>query len=145
MERVADQWIMRGISRNDPDRIRSWRELTGLINKIGFIPLFANEAAGFSVEEMVTPFCWWTGDSETDPWMWREIIAGEGDVAYGNFFDNKAGFISREWFPYFANALRDGYDFPIRKPIGDGVHNVINALWYGMKLAMNEMYSILGT
>lgn len=40
--------------------------------------------------------------------------------------------------------LRDGYDFPIRKPIGDGVHNVINALWYGMKLAMNEMYSILG-
>ena len=111
MERVADQWIMKGIIRNDPDRIRTWRELTGLINKIGFIPLFANEAAGFSVEERVTPFCWWTGDPETDPWMWREIIAGEGDVAYGKFFDNKAGFISREWFPYFANARRDGYDF----------------------------------
>ena len=26
-------------------------------------------------------------------------------------FNNKTGFISREWFPYFANARRDGYDF----------------------------------
>lgn len=40
--------------------------------------------------------------------------------------------------------LRDGYDFPLTKPIGKGVHNVINALWYGMKLAMEEMYSTLG-
>ena len=32
-------------------------------------------------------------------------------MAYGKFFNNKTGFISREWFPYFANARRDGYDF----------------------------------
>ncbi len=111
MERAADQWIMKGRSRNDPKRIRTWRELTDLINEIGFLPLFANAAAGFSAEEQVYPYCWWTGDPETDPWMWREIIAEEGIVAYGKFFDNKSGFISREWFPYFANARRDGYDF----------------------------------
>ena len=40
--------------------------------------------------------------------------------------------------------LRDGYDFPLTKPIGKGVHNVINALWYGVKLAMREMYATLG-
>lgn len=40
--------------------------------------------------------------------------------------------------------LRDGYAFPLTKPIGRGVHNVINALWYGAKLAMSETYSILG-
>ena len=40
--------------------------------------------------------------------------------------------------------LRDGYDFPLTKPIGKGVHNVINALWYGTKLAMTEMYKHLG-
>ena len=40
--------------------------------------------------------------------------------------------------------LRDGYDFPLTKPIGSGVHNVMCALWYGAKLAMSEMYSILG-
>lgn len=40
--------------------------------------------------------------------------------------------------------LRDGYDFPLTTPIGEGVHNVINALWYGLKLAMGEIYGILG-
>ena len=43
--------------------------------------------------------------------MWREIIPATGEVAYGKFFHNKTGFISREWFPCFANARRDGYDF----------------------------------
>ena len=35
-------------------------------------------------------------------------------MAYGKFFDKKAGFISLEWLPYFANARRDGYDFDAR-------------------------------
>ena len=35
-------------------------------------------------------------------------------MAYGKFFDRKAGFISKEWFPYFANYRRDGYDFDAR-------------------------------
>ncbi|WP_331472454.1 hypothetical protein [Lacrimispora saccharolytica] len=43
--------------------------------------------------------------------MWREIIARSGKVAYGKFFDKKAGFISVEWLPVFANYRRDGYDF----------------------------------
>lgn len=32
-------------------------------------------------------------------------------MAYGKFFDKKAGFISVEWVPVFANYRRDGYDF----------------------------------
>ena len=48
---------------------------------------------------------------KSDPWEWREIIARSGKVAYGKFFDKKAGFISKQWFPYFANFRRDGYDF----------------------------------
>ncbi len=40
--------------------------------------------------------------------------------------------------------LRDGYDFPLDNPIGDGQHNVINAQWYGLKLAMEELYRHLG-
>ena len=40
--------------------------------------------------------------------------------------------------------LRDGYDFPLTNPIREGLHNVINALWYGLKLAMGEIYEILG-
>ncbi len=105
------EWIMRGLDWNDPWRIRSWRELINWINEVGFLPLFANEVPGFSAEEHCSPLYWWTGDPEQDPWAWREIIAGTGEVAYGKFFGNRAGFISREWFPYFANARRDGYDF----------------------------------
>ena len=37
-----------------------------------------------------------------------------GQVAYGKFFGRKAGFISKAWFPHFANWRRDGYDFDSR-------------------------------
>ncbi len=114
MEVENGQWIMRGLAWNDPYRIRSWQELVRWINEIGFLPFFSNEIEGFSAEEHVSPNFWWTGDREQDPWEWREIIAASHQVAYGKFFDQKAGFISREWLPYFANFRRDGYDFDAR-------------------------------
>ena len=114
---MADEgggWIMKGMSWDDPYRIRTWRELVNWINEIGFLPLFANEVAGFSAEEHVSPDFWWTGDREQDPWAWREIIAASREVAYGKFFDKKAGFISLAWLPCFANCRRNGYDFNAR-------------------------------
>ncbi|MBR1702835.1 MAG: hypothetical protein IJ716_12850 [Lachnospiraceae bacterium] len=108
------EWIMRGMEWNDPYRIRTWQELVNWIKEVGFLPLFANEVEGFSVEEHVSDRFWWTGDREEDPWEWREIIAADRQVAYGKFFDNKAGFISPEWLPYFANFRRNGYDFDAR-------------------------------
>ena len=111
---MADEWIMYGMDWDDPYRIRSWRELIDWINEVGFLPLFRNELPGFSAEEHVSNLFWWTGDPEQDPWAWREIIAETGEVAYGKFFGGKAGFISREWFPVFANYRRDGYDFDTR-------------------------------
>ena len=105
---------MRGLSWDDPYRIRTWRELVNWINEVGFLPLFANEVAGFSAEEHVSPNFWWTGDREQDPWEWREIIAASHEAAYGKFFDNKAGFISLAWLPCFANFRRNGYDFDAR-------------------------------
>lgn len=105
------RWIMRGLSWDDPYRIRTWQALVDWINEVGFLPLFANEIPGFSVEEHVSPDFWWTGDREQDPWEWREIIAADRSVAYGKFFDKKAGFISQEWMPYFVNFRRNGYDF----------------------------------
>ena len=104
-------FITCGLDWDDPRRIRTWRELIGWINEIGFLPLFVNEVPSFSAEERVSPLFWFTGDPEQDPWEWREIIPATGEVAYGKFFNGKTGFISREWFPYFANARRDGYDF----------------------------------
>ena len=108
------EWIMRGMDWNDPGRIRTWKELVKWIKEVGFLPLFANEVKGFSVEEHVSPNFWWTGEREQDPWEWREIIAASHEAAYGKFFGGKAGFISPQWLPYFANSRRSGYDFDAR-------------------------------
>ena len=105
---------MHGLSWDDPYRIRTWQELVEWINEVGFLPLFANDIAGFSAEEHVSADHWWTGDKEQDPWEWREIIAASHEVAYGKFFGGKAGFISKAWLPYFANYRRSGYDFDSR-------------------------------
>lgn len=105
---------MRGLDWDNPYRIRSWKELVNWVNEVGFLPFFANEIEGFSAEEHVSPDYWWTGVREEDPWEWREIIAASHEVAYGKFFDKKAGFISVDWLPYFINSRRCGYDFDAR-------------------------------
>ncbi len=108
------EWVMHGLDWDNPYRIRSYQELINWINEVGFLPLFRNEIEDFSAEEHTSPRFWWTGDREQDPWEWREIIARTGTVAYGKFFNKKAGFISKKWFPYFANYRRQGYDFDSR-------------------------------
>ena len=111
MANESGTWVIHGVSEDDPACIHTVEEAAAYINEIGFLPLFKNDIPGFSLEERTVPEYWWTGDLERDPWEWREVIARSGKVAYGKFFDKKAGFISREWFPCFANYRRDGYDF----------------------------------
>lgn len=91
--------------------IKTRDELTALIEEAGFIPLFQNSVAGFSVMEITRPYFWWSGEAEFDPWEWRVQISAEGKIAYGKLFSGKAGFISRKWYPLFANFRRKGYDF----------------------------------
>ena len=84
------------------------------MEEIGFLPFFADDVSGFSVEEHTVPEDWWTGNPERDPWEWRILASRRGRVAYGKFFGGRAGFISKEWLPVFANYRRDGYDFDAR-------------------------------
>ena len=109
-----ERWIMQGLEETDPACIRTVEELEEYIVEVGFLPFFRCEIPGFSVEEHTASAYWWTDDPEHDPWEWRKILAARGRVAYGKFFDRKAGFISKEWFPAFANYRRDGYDFDAR-------------------------------
>ena len=46
------------------------------------------------------------------PLKWK--IRRSGKCLYGKLFNKKAGFVSREWIPDFANFRRDGYDFDAR-------------------------------
>lgn len=111
MEVENNTWIMYGVDESDPECLHTPEELIAYINEVGFLPLFKNAIPGFSVEERTSPIWWWSGIPEKDPWEWRAILARSREVAYGKFFDKKAGFISRKWLPYFVNYRRDGYDF----------------------------------
>lgn len=106
-----ERWTMQGLDWDDPGCIHTAEELEAYITEVGFLPFFKNEIPGFSVEEHTASECWWSGDPQTDPWEWRGILAAGGKVTYGKFFHRSAGFISRDWFPAFANYRRDGYDF----------------------------------
>lgn len=72
----------------------------------------------------------------------------KGMYEYFSSFDRGDGLIEKlygQWnlVDWPAN-LRDGYDFPLTKPISDGVHNALNALWIGFLKAMNEIEGICG-
>lgn len=114
---MSDKWVMHGIDGKNAQCINSAGQLEKYIGKVGFLPLFRNGISGFSVEEHVQPQHWWT-DDDMDPWRWRMELAQCENMAYGKFFDGKAGFITREWFPFFASAARDGYDFDSRADEG---------------------------
>ncbi len=124
MANESGTWVMHGVREDDPACIHTVEEAIAYINEIGFLPLFKNDIPGFSLEEKTVPEYWWSEDPARDPWEWRELIARSGQAVYGKFFDRKAGFISKEWFPYFANYRRDGYDF--------------DALWDDEKASMRQ-------
>ncbi len=111
MEEIDGRFIMHGVEWDNPLCLHSLEDAVKYVNDIGFLPLFKNEILGFSLEERTVPEHWWCEDPKKDPWMWRAIIARDRDIAYGKFFDKKAGFISKRWLPYFVNYRRDGYDF----------------------------------
>lgn len=100
-----------GLDWNNKHCLHSSAELAKLINTVGFLPIFRNKIKGFSVEEHTAADFWWTKDPEKDPWLWRVKIIQNDELVYGKFFRNKAGFISKKWFPFFANYRRNGYDF----------------------------------
>ena len=87
---MAD-WTMKGLGWDNPFRIRSAAELTSWVQEVGFLPFFANEVESFSAEEHVAADAWWTGKKTMDPWEWREVIAAQHQIAYGKFFDGRAG------------------------------------------------------
>ena len=111
METINGEWIMLGCDPEDPACLHDIAEAIDLIHRIGLLPLFSNSIEGFSLEERVPSFVWWTGDPATDPWEWRQILACHPDIAYGKFMNRAAGFISKSFFPTFANYRRDGYDY----------------------------------
>ena len=101
------------MSKRYARQLHSADDLIAAVEKYGFLPFFRNEIPGFSIEELCPPELWFTDDAD-GPWEWKGPAARSGKCLYGKLFNKKAGFVSREWIPDFANFRRDGYDFDAR-------------------------------
>lgn len=112
-------------------------DLCAAVQRFGILPLFKNSIPGFSVEEHVDPRVWFT--DEPGVWEWKGPVIRETGCAYGKFFGGKAVFISRDWFPDFANWRRDGYDFDAR--YDDGLASYRDKVLYDLVERMAPVLS----
>ncbi len=117
--------------------IRTKEDLIGAVNTWGFLPFFANEIRGFSIEENVDRRCWF--GSEPGVWEWKGPVISEGKCVYGKFFEKKAGFISEKWFSDFANYRRNGYDFDAR--FNDGLSSYSEQFLYDIIASHHSLLS----
>ncbi len=104
------------------NEIDSCAELIEYINEIGFLPLL-KMGCYWSAEEIVAKDCQYIklpdGGWEWLLWKWKGEIVRESGCAYGKFFDRKAGFISKEWWPDFCNWRRSRFPKPEEGSIDD--------------------------
>lgn len=121
MVEVDGKWIMNGYEDITEAPLKNAEDLITYIKKVGFLPLFSNGIPGFAVEDLSFRHGWFGDRPEIDPWAWREVVAGSQEVAYGKLFRGKAGYISKECYPFFARIRRDAYDFDSRYE--DGLAN----------------------
>ncbi len=103
--------------------IHSGAQLSAYIQEVGFLPLLRSSVWGFSAEEVVDDDCRYVvfpdGGWDWPLWKWKGPIVAEGNCLYGKFFDSKAGFISREWWPDFCNYRRSKNPAPAENSIED--------------------------
>lgn len=91
-------------------------QLVDLIQEVGFLPLLYSGISGYSADEAVDPDCRYVllddGSWDWPLWDWKGPITTEGDCVYGKFFNKKAGFVSRAWWPDLYNWRRHSYPAP---------------------------------
>ena len=96
--------------------IQNATELMDYIQQVGFLPLLDSGIAGYSADEAVDPDCRYVllddGGWDWPLWDWKGPIVTESDCVYGKFFNKKAGFVSRSWWPDLYNWRRHSHPAP---------------------------------
>lgn len=103
--------------------IHSCSEMTEYVDKVGILPLLPMGLRGWSADEMVDSDCSYIvlpdGSWEWALWRWKGEIIRESGCAYGKFFDKKAAFVSKQWWPDFCNYRRSRFPQPEENSIED--------------------------
>ncbi len=111
--------------------LHSCFELIDYINEMGFLPLLNMGIQGWSAEEVVDKESQYTplpdGGWEWPLWEWKGPILQESGCAYGKFFDRKAAFISREWWPDFCNYRRSICPYPEEGSIEEAILDTLKS------------------
>lgn len=101
--------------------IHSCPELIECIQQVGFLPLLESGIRGYSAEALMAEECRYTvfpdGGWEWPLWQWKGPVVTEGGYVYGKFFNGKAGFITRQWWPHFCNYRRSLHPLPAEDSI----------------------------
>ncbi len=106
-------------------KIYSAAGLIAYIQEVGFLPLLDSGISGFSADAVVSDDCRYVtfpdGGWDWPLWKWKGPIVQEGACVYGKFYDNKAGFISRQWWPDFYNYRRSKHPAPQEGSIEEAI------------------------
>lgn len=109
--------------------ISSCAQLIAHVKKIGFLPLLDSGIWGYSAESIVDSDCRYVvfpdGGWGWPMWKWKGPAVTDGGLVYGKFFNKKAGFISREWWPDFCNYRRSRHPIPEEGSIEDSILNIL--------------------
>lgn len=99
------------------------------VNEIGFLPLLNIGIPGWSADDVTDEECHYMvfpdGGWEWLLWKWKGSILQSSGCAYGKFFNSKAGFVSREWWPHFCNYRRSVHPTPEEGSIEDTILTVL--------------------
>lgn len=109
---------------------------------------FMQEIADFSLLYPYQLLLYYQFTKDTE-FLRKMLPVAEGIEHYFEQFKREDGLIENvktKWnLVDWPENLRDSYDFDLFQPVvGDGCHNVINALYIGMKKNIGEMKEILG-
>ncbi|OCT15693.1 hypothetical protein A8709_12700 [Paenibacillus pectinilyticus] len=96
----------------------TYEDVKRLVIEIGILPLSSFIPEHPSLESLTVHEQWHTG-LETDPWLWRDRLPGDGLAAYGRFFAKKPLLIDSELFPLIKNLLEDPYTVDERYSDGE--------------------------
>ena len=87
--------------------LKTYSDFLAYAETSGVLAFSGKFIAGFpKLDELTLGTQWHTGNTETDPWQWKDRAAQEKRLAFGNILGGRKGFIAPALYPLFYSACR---------------------------------------